>query len=536
MASALRRANVFRSRSGLPSSSAFSRVSAKTAPAIVWFRDDLRLADQPALAQAAASGLPLICVWIHDPHASGERPEGGAARWWRHESLRALDAALSVRGGRLLLLQGDEAATLDALVTETGAQAVYWNRRYGAAQREVDRALKTSLRERGVDVESFNGQLLNEPWTVLNQSGEAFRVFSAYWRACLRMGDPPPPAGEPERMIFQSLPVRLTQRASKLDALGLAPRTPDWSGGLRAAWPAGEEAALARLRAFLATDLDAYAGERDEPGDAATSRLSPYLAVGAISPRQVWAALRAAQHAHGRGSARRATSAEKFASELGWREFCHYQRYHYADLATRNLRPAFDAMPWRRDAAGIRAWQRGLTGYPLVDAGMRELWHTGWMHNRVRMVVASFLTKHLLIDWRAGESWFWDTLVDADPASNPANWQWVAGSGVDAAPYFRIFNPVLQGQKFDPRGAYVRKWVPELAGLPDALVHQPWKANAQQLEAAGVCPGKNYPEPVVEHELARERALEAYAQTGKAKGFAASRQGSKQGVKQGGKA
>ncbi|WP_201698822.1 cryptochrome/photolyase family protein [Paraburkholderia hiiakae] len=524
----------------MPSSSASSRACANKAPAIVWFRDDLRLADQPALAQAAASGLALICVWIHDAHASGERPDGGAARWWRHESLRALDAALTARGGRLLLLQGDEAATLDALVTETGAQAVYWNRRYGAAQREVDRALKTSLRERGVAVESFNGQLLNEPWTVLNQSGEPFQVFSAYWRACLRMGDPPPPEGEPERMIFQSLPARLTQRASKLDALGLAPRAPDWSVGLRAAWPAGEEAALARLRAFLATDLDAYAGERDEPGDAATSRLSPYLAVGAISPRQVWAALRAAQHAHGHGSARRATSAEKFASELGWREFCHYQRYHYADLATRNLRPAFDAMPWRKDTAGLRAWQRGLTGYPLVDAGMRELWHTGWMHNRVRMVVASFLTKHLLIDWRAGESWFWDTLVDADPASNPANWQWVAGSGVDAAPYFRIFNPVLQGQKFDPRGAYVRRWVPELAALPDALVHQPWKANAQQREAAGVRLGKNYPEPVVEHELARQRALEAYAQTGKAKGFAASlqntKQGPKQDAKQGGKA
>jgi len=535
-ARALCRANVSRSRSGLPSSSASSRASAHRAPAIVWFRDDLRLADQPALAQAAASGLPLICVWIHDPHASGERPEGGAACWWRHESLRALEAALAARGGRLLLLQGDEATTLDALVTETGAQAVYWNRRYGAAQREVDRALKASLRERGVSVESFSGQLLNEPWTVLNQSGEPFQVFSAYWRACLRVGDPPPPEGEPERMIFQSLPARLTQRASKLDALGLAPRAPDWSGGLREAWPAGEEAALERLRAFLATDLDAYAGERDEPGDAATSRLSPYLAVGAISPRQVWAALRAAQHAHGRGSARRAASAEKFASELGWREFCHYQRFHYADLATRNLRPAFDAMPWRKDAAGLKAWQRGLTGYPLVDAGMRELWHTGWMHNRVRMVAASFLSKHLLIDWRAGESWFWDTLVDADPASNPANWQWVAGSGVDAAPYFRIFNPVLQGQKFDPRGTYVRHWVPELADLPDALVHQPWKASAQQLEAAGVRLGKDYPEPVVEHELARQRALEAFAQTGKAKGLAASRQDPEQDTKQGGKA
>ncbi|WP_321897632.1 cryptochrome/photolyase family protein [Paraburkholderia heleia] len=516
----------------MPSASASSRAGANKAPAIVWFRDDLRLADQPALAQAAASGLPLICVWIHDPHACGERPAGGAARWWRHESLRAFEASLAARGGRLLLLQGREAATLDALVTETGAQAVYWNRRYGLAQRETDRVLKISLRERGVSVESFNGQLLKEPWTVLNRSGAPFQVFGAYWRACLRMGDPPQPEGEPERMIFQSLPARVTQRASRLDALGLAPRAPDWSGGLRAVWPAGEQAALERLHAFLATGLDAYAGERDEPGDAATSRLSPYLAVGAISPRQVWAALKAAQHAHGRGSARRAASAEKFASELGWREFCHYQRFHYVDLATRNLRPAFDAMPWRKDAAGLKAWQRGLTGYPLVDAGMRELWHTGWMHNRVRMVVASFLSKHLLVDWRAGESWFWDTLVDADPASNPANWQWVAGSGVDAAPYFRIFNPVLQGQKFDPRGAYVRHWVPELAGLPDALVHQPWKSGAQQLEAAGVRLGKTYPEPVVEHELARRRALEAYAQTGSARGLGASRQGPKQSAKQ----
>ncbi|SDD77955.1 deoxyribodipyrimidine photo-lyase [Paraburkholderia lycopersici] len=423
-----------------------------------------------------------------------------------------------------MLLQGDEAATLEALVAESGAQAVYWNRRYGAAQREADRALKTALRERGVRVESFNGQLLNEPWTVSNQSGEPFRVFGAYWRACLRRGDPPPPASEPERMIFQSLPARLTRRASKLDDLGLAPRAPDWASGLRAAWPAGEEAALERLRAFLATDLDAYAAGREEPGDAATSRLSPYLAVGAISPRQVWAALKAAQHAQGRDSARRAASAEKFASELGWREFCHYQRYHYADLAARNLRPAFDAMPWRKDPASLRAWQCGLTGYPLVDAGMRELWHTGWMHNRVRMVAASFLTKHLLIDWRAGESWFWDTLVDADPASNPANWQWVAGSGVDAAPYFRIFNPVLQGQKFDPRGNYVRRWVPELAGLPDALVHEPWKACVQSLAAAGVRLGENYPQRIIEHELARRRALEGYAKTAGAKGRTASKQ------------
>ncbi len=494
--------------------------SSQAAPAIVWFRDDLRLADHPALAHAAASGAPLICVWIHDPDAAGERPEGGAARWWRHVSLAALETSLHERGGKLLLLEGDEAKTIEWLVEESGAQAVYWNRRYGAAQRESDGALKAGLRERGLSVETFNAHLLNEPWTVLNQSGGPFQVYSAYWRACLRKGDPAPPEGEPDSMIFQRLPARLTQRASKLDDFGFAPRKPDWAGGLRETWPAGEEAALARLRAFLHDDLDAYGEERDEPAGASTSHLSPYLAIGAISPRQVWAALKAAQHAHGRGSARRASSAEKFASELGWREFCHYQRFHYPDLAARNLRPAFDAMPWLKDRKGLRAWQRGLTGYPLVDAGMRELWRTGFMHNRVRMVVASFLAKHLLLDWREGEAWFWDTLVDADPASNPANWQWVAGSGVDAAPYFRIFNPVLQGRKFDPRGVYVRQWVPELANLPDKFVHEPWKASAQQLAAAGVRLGKDYPEPVVEHDLARKRALEAFAQTGRQRGLA----------------
>ncbi|MFX1764789.1 deoxyribodipyrimidine photo-lyase [Paraburkholderia sp. A1RI-2L] len=489
------------------------------APVVVWFRDDLRLADHPALARAAATGRPLICLYIHDPQAAGERAPGGAARWWLHETLAALDAALRERGGRLLLMQGAESEMLQACVAASGAACVFWNRRYGGQERDGDARLKAGLRERGLTAESFNATLLYEPWTVLNQAGEPFQVFSAWWRACRRAGDPPLPGSAPQRWNFQSLPARLARLASTLDDLGLAPRKPDWAAGLREAWPAGEEAALERLRAFFSDDFEAYAGERDAPDLAATSRLSPYLRVGALSPRQLYAALRAAQSDGAAGSsARREASAEKFASELGWREFCYYQRYHYPDLARRNLRPAFDAMPWRRDARGLHAWQRGLTGYPFVDAGMRELWRTGWMHNRVRMVAASFATKHLLLDWRAGEQWFWDTLVDADTASNPANWQWVAGSGVDAAPYFRIFNPVLQGQKFDPRGAYVRKWVPELALLPDRLIHQPWKASAQELAAAGVRLGVDYPHPLVAHEAARERALEAFAKTGKAQG------------------
>lgn len=489
-----------------------------SAPVIVWFRDDLRLADQPALAHAAATGQPLICLYIHDPHAAGERPPGAAMRWWLHVTLKALDASLHALGGRLLIVQGAQDEVLDACIAASGATGVFWNRRYGGRAREADAALKARLRDGGLTVESFNGTLLYEPWTVLNQSGEPFQVYTAFWRACRRAGDPPPPEAAPERMIFQRLPAGLTQLASKLDDLGFEPKKPDWAGGMRDAWPAGEEAALERLRAFLKGDLEAYAEERDDPSVAATSRLSPYLAVGALSPRQAFAALKAAQHGrHGGSAARRETSAEKFLSELGWREFCYYQRFHWPDLAERNLRAAFDAMPWRRDAKALRAWQRGLTGYPLVDAGMRELWHTGWMHNRVRMVVASFVAKHLLLDWREGEAWFWDTLVDADGASNPANWQWVAGSGMDAAPYFRIFNPVLQGQKFDPRGIYVRQWVPEIAGLPDKFIHQPWKAGEAQLAEAGVRLGADYPLPVVEHDMARQRALEAFAKTGKGK-------------------
>ncbi|WGS40840.1 DNA photolyase family protein [Burkholderia sp. JSH-S8] len=477
------------------------------APAIVWFRDDLRLTDHPALTRAVQSGRPLVCVYVRDTGAGAGRPSGGAANWWLHGSLRALDAALARHGGRLLLLSGDAPCEIERVARDTGAAAVYWNRRYAQPQRDADAVLKAALKVRGLTVDSSNGSLLNEPWDVLTASGTPFQVYTAYWRAARRDREVAAPLPEPERIAFQPWPAALRERAVALDALALLPHAPDWAGGLRAAWPAPDEAGAHRqLDAFLASSLAAYADARDRPDQPATSRLSPYLRFGNLSPRQVWHAARG--HAQAGGAAC-AAGADKFLGELGWREFNHALLYHFPALASANHRAQFDAMPWRSDPDGLRAWQRGLTGYPLVDAGMRELWATGWMHNRVRMVVASFLVKHLLIDWRAGEAWFWDTLVDADPANNAANWQWVAGCGADAAPYFRIFNPVLQGRKFDPHGAYVRRWVPELAGLDDAAIHAPWAASPVQLAAAGVRLGTDYPAPRVDHDAARRRALDA---------------------------
>jgi deoxyribodipyrimidine photo-lyase len=467
-------------------------------PAIVWFRHDFRVTDHPALHAAAASKRPLICLYVHD-----EVPRlGGAACWWLHGSLQTLDETLEKYGGRLTILRGASTEIVPALAHHLGAEAVYWNRRYDRAGRTVDSTIEALLKQRGVRVETFNGRLLNEPWTLTNKAGKPFRVFTAYWRAAVARITPQRPLGAPRSLQFQPLPRHSTFTSIALGALGLQPHAPDWAGGLRGEWQPGEAPAQARLRRFMTTALPDYPADRDRPDLHGTSRLSPYLCFGNISIRQVWqAALKAAARP---GSAR---GQEKFCTELGWREFNYHILYHHPDLAERNFQSRFDPLRWRTDARGLRAWQRGLTGYPLVDAGMRELWHTGWMHNRVRMVTASFLVKHLLLDWRIGERWFWDTLVDADPANNAANWQWVAGSGADAAPYFRIFNPTLQGERYDPRGDYVRRWVPELARLPLRFIHQPWRAPAAQLAAAGVHLGTTYPRPIVDHDKARLRAL-----------------------------
>ncbi|WP_448951902.1 cryptochrome/photolyase family protein [Labrys neptuniae] len=477
-----------------------------TRPAIVWFRDDLRLRDNPALAKACQGGRPVICLYIHEPREVGRRNPQGAALWWLHGSLATLDAALRERGGQLHVLAGEAEQVLDALLEQTGAGALYWNRRYDAAGREIDKRIKASLPARGVEVGSFSASLLREPWTIASQSGAPYRVFGPFWRA-LRQAQIEAPLPAPVNLTFAPLAVEIARRFAYPSGLEPDPQQPDWAVAMRAQWERGEEAGLACLRDFLDEDLAGYADDRDRLDSKTTSRLSPYLRFGNVSIRQLWQALSSHQH-DGAGTGDRGI--EKFRSELGWREFCYSQLYHCRPLHQHNIQPDFDAMPWRRDEHGLLAWKRGMTGYPIVDAAMRQLWATGWLHNRARMIVASFLAKHLLIDWREGERWFWETLVDADPANNPASWQWVAGSGADAAPYFRVFNPVTQGEKFDPDGIFVKTWLPELSRLPAPLVHRPWTASPAELEAADIRLGETYPAPIVDHAAARARALAAW--------------------------
>ena len=445
-------------------------------PSVVWFRDDLRLADNPALRAALDRGEPVVAVYLLHDESPGIRPLGAAARWWLHHSLTSLAERLRERGGTLVLRRGPADRVIRQTVADASAGAVFWNRRYGGPEREIDAALKAGLRAEGIEVASFAASVLFEPWTVKTGSGTHFSVFTPFWRACQSM--PPPRAPLPEPRAVPG--PRRSPESERLDDWQLLPTRPDWAGGLRETWEPGEPAARRRLREFLAEDLGAYARARDEPSAGATSLMSPRLRWGEVSPHTIWHETVEAGHSG------------RFLSELGWREFAWHTLYHFPDLATRNLRPEFDAFPWPRLVPSmLAAWQQGRTGIPLVDAGMRELWHTGYMHNRVRMVAASFLIKNLLVDWRQGEQWFWDTLVDADGANNPFNWQWVAGSGADAAPYFRIFNPELQAKKFDPDGHYVRQWAPEHLG-------------------------ENPPEPIVDLRETRNAALSAYEEVKRA--------------------
>lgn len=473
--------------------------TSSSSPAIVWFRQDLRLNDNPAFSAAAAGAAPVIALYILDT-ATRDGTMGGASRWWLHHSLEKLGAALRQRYGiQLVLRRGDPAQILPALVRETDAGHVYWNRCYEPAAVARDTALKANLKQDGIVVETHNAALLFEPWTVQTQAGGWFKVFSPFWRACRALPAPPAPRRAPQ----SARPWSQQRDSEALETWSLLPSKPDWAGGLRESWTPGEAGAVARLKDFLDGALTGYAKGRDHPDQAATSKLSAHLHFGEISPRQVWHAVQMTQEAGG--------NAEKFLAELGWREFSSHLLYHFHDLPHRSFRADFEAFPWADDAGLLRAWQQGRTGYPIVDAGMRELWHTGWMHNRVRMIAASFLVKHLRQDWRQGAAWFWDTLVDADLANNAASWQWVAGSGADAAPYFRIFNPTLQGEKFDSHGAYVRRWVPELAALPDRYIHKPWAAPDKLLAQVGLRLGRDYPKPLVDHDGARKAALAAFA-------------------------
>lgn len=469
------------------------------ATSLVWFRDDLRVRDHPALLAGMAES-ETVALYVLDECSEGIRPLGGAARWWLHHALEDLRAELEQLGVPLVLRRGAAVDVVGGVLEDLGADAVYWNRRYGGPERTVDTELKKRAKQAGVHAESFQASLLYEPWTVRTGAGEHYKVFTPFWKAATE-GDVRPPLAAPGP---QRRPSRTLPGTDDLEDWALLPRHPDWAGGLRETWTPGASAGEELLADFVAEAMTDYPQDRKLPHLRGTSRLSPYLRWGHVSPFQVWHAATSHRDAGNQEAVR------TFTSELGWREFCWHQLYHHPDLATRNLREEFDAFPWQWPAessaadegtgasrtsrpdrdplsptARVRAWQQGRTGIPLVDAGQRELWDTGWMHNRVRMVTASFLVKNLSIHWQVGEQWFWDTLVDADAANNPANWQWVAGSGADAAPFFRIFNPLRQQERFDPETAYISRWVPDHGG-PD------------------------YPEPIVDVAETRRTALAAF--------------------------
>ena len=447
-----------------------------SSPSIVWFRDDLRIADNPALAWAIERGAPVIALYLLDEQSPEIRPLGAASKWWLHHSLTSLSSDLESLGATLTLRSGSAREVIPALVTEVGAGGLAWNRRYGPS-RVIDQELKEDLRSQGLDVESFQASVMYEPWTITNKDGKAFQVFTPFWKTCLASGPPREPIPAPA-----SIEGVADVQSESLDAWGLLPTSPDWSEGLRETWSPGEEGAWQRLDGFVESGLALY-HRRDEPGIDATSMLSPHLRFGEVSPHQVW-------HRSMRTDNPEAIkNRDKFLSEVGWREFMINVLFQHPALHTDNIRSNFDQFPWRwPEATELRPWQRGTTGIPLVDAGMRQLWHTGYMHNRVRMVTASFLVKNMLVHWRLGEQWFWDTLVDADEANNPGSWQWVAGCGTDAAPYFRVFNPVVQAEKFDPDGSYRSTWIPE------------WGTD-------------DYPDPILDLAETRAEALSAFEVT-----------------------
>ena len=474
-------------------------------PSLVWFRQDLRLEDQPALQAAVQRGESVIPVYIASPEEEGDWPPGAASRWWLHQSLSRLDDQLKSLGSRLIVRRGDSLSELRSLIKETEATAVYWTRRYEPSSIERDSRVKSELRKRGLFVESFNGQLLFEPWEVQTKEGRPYQVFTAFWKSCLARPQPDAPEPAPEQLHS---PMRWPHSLTISD-LDLEPQI-RWDSGLRSTWQTGAASARDELHRFLESPVFDYTAARDRPAERGTSRLSPHLHFGEISPRTIWHETQTLLQ--GRHSNPFRSGAETFLKEIGWREFAHHLLFHFPRTIDEPLRAEFSRFPWRDDADGLSAWQRGQTGFPIVDAGMRELWSTGWMHNRVRMIVASFLVKDLLIPWQQGAAWFWDTLVDADLASNTLGWQWTAGCGADAAPYFRVFNPTLQSEKFDPTGEYLHQWLPELKPLPTPWLHAPWTAPIHVLNGAGVELGRTYPRPIIDHSEARLRALQALAQ------------------------
>ena len=470
---------------------------------IVWFRQDLRVHDNPALTAAVRTKSAIIPVFIWAPEEEGTWPPGEASKWWIHKSLNSLDVSLKNRGSKLIVQKGPSLKSLRGLVRDTNACGVYWNRRYEPAAVDRDQKIKKALKKSGLHVQSFNSSLLIEPWQIKNQSGKPFRVFTPFWRTVLNHYDHQEPLPAPNKL---RTPLEWPKSLS-ISELDLEP-TVNWTEGIRNTWSPGEGGAQDKLNVFLENALARYHSDRNRPDKVGTSRLSPHLHFGEISPREIWHAVRNSVDAGQRSEF--LFGGNQYLSEIGWREFAYYLLYHFPFTTDNPLRLEFEKFPWERDGQKLKAWQKGRTGFPIVDAGMRELWTTGWMHNRIRMVVASFLVKDCLVPWPKGAKWFWDTLVDADLANNTLGWQWTAGCGADAAPYFRIFNPVLQGEKFDPSGVYIRRWIPELKDLPNRFIHKPWQAPIDTLQKANVSLGEIYPLPLVDHQEARNRALLAY--------------------------
>jgi deoxyribodipyrimidine photo-lyase len=459
---------------------------------LVWFRRDLRLHDNPALIEALKFQDPIIPVYIHCPK---EVEKGACTHWWLHKSLQSLQNDLAALQIPFVVRRGQSSLSeLQELIKVTKAKRVFWNRQYSSAERGRDEKVKKTLRAEGIEAESFNSHLLFEPWTIQSQSQRPYQVFSPFAKACEAL-DTPVPAEQkfsPRSHHFSTLKLK----SAPLEELGLLPKI-RWDQKLESHWDPSEAAALKLLKGFLQGPASTYHEQRDYPSVAATSQLSPYLRFGQISPRLLWKLTKASIKEKKSNAYRK--NADWFLREILWREFAYHVLYHFPHTETKALRPEFDSFPWEPNAQHLKAWQRGETGIPIVDAGMRQLWETGWMHNRVRMIVASFLTKHLLMSWQEGAAWFLDTLVDADLASNTLGWQWAGGCGADAAPYFRIFNPVLQGEKFDTNGDYVKRWVPELSAVPAKFIHQPWNTKVN-----------HYPRPLVDLKVGRERALQAF--------------------------
>lgn len=463
--------------------------------AIVWFRQDLRLEDNPALFEACSKFTNVIPVYILDDKNSHL---GAAQAWWLHHSLTALNNSLKDKLELTLILKkGQPLEILLEIINEITIDAIYWNRGYEPLRIETDKIIKSALKEKNIEVLSFKANLYNEPWTILNKNSTFFKVFTPYWKSCRQNLKSTP------TKIITTKPLAVKIASENLNTWNLLPKL-NWADKFPDFWTPGEIGAQKKLQIFIEDNLQGYSSKRDIPECQATSLLSAHLHFGEISPNYILRAIESAMLSPTCDLA----SAERFLSELGWREFSYYLLYHFPSLPHKNFKSEFDNFPWHNDEILLKKWQKGITGFPIVDAGMRELWATGYMHNRVRMIVASFLTKGLFIDWRLGAAWFLDTLVDADLANNSASWQWVAGCGVDAAPYFRIFNPVLQSQKFDPQGVYIRRWVPELTSLNNKEIHAPWEA----INSESIYNRINYPKPIIDNRVTRATALDYYKQ------------------------